>query len=64
MPKCRWYVIGLEYRKKGYKMNKITERIAICEICDNYTTQVWVDEAGEFGCQICYEAYGVEMMEF
>ena len=45
-------------------MNKITERIAICEICDNYTTQVWVDEAGEFGCQICYEAYGVEMMEF
>jgi protein-arginine kinase activator protein McsA len=56
-------VIALEYRKKGYKM-KVIERIAICEICDNATPQVWIEEAGEFGCQNCYEAYGVEMMEF
>jgi hypothetical protein len=40
------------------------ERLAICQLCDNYTTQVWVDEANEFGCEICYNAYGVEFMEF
>jgi hypothetical protein len=60
-------VIGLEYRKKGYKMKKIQiqeQRLAICEICDNYTTQVWVEEAKEFGCEICFDAYGVELMEF
>jgi hypothetical protein len=35
-----------------------------CEICDNTTVQVWIDEAGENGCQNCYEAYGLELMEF
>lgn len=45
-------------------MNKVIERIAICEICDNATVQIWIDEAGEFGCQTCYEAYGVDGMEF
>ena len=35
-----------------------------CEICDNYTESVFVEEAGEYGCQNCYEAYGVELMEF
>jgi hypothetical protein len=38
--------------------------VKACEICDNLTPQIWVDEAGEFGCQICFDAYGVEMMEF
>lgn len=37
---------------------KVLERISFCEICDNHTPQVWVDEAGEFGCQYCWEAYG------
>jgi len=40
-------------------MTKVFERIEICEICDNGTPFVWVDEAGEFVCQICYEAYGL-----
>lgn len=60
MPKCRRYVIGYEYRKKGYKM-KVIDRISFCEICDNATEQVWVEFAGEFGCEYCFEAYGEEM---
>ena len=43
---------------------KNVERIEICEICDNATPQIFIDEAGEFGCQICFEAYGLELMEF
>ena len=46
------------------KMKIQEQRLAICEICDNYTTQVWVEEAKEFGCEICFDAYGVELMEF
>jgi hypothetical protein len=40
---------------------KVIERIEICEICDNATPQVWVEFASEFGCQICFDAYGEEM---
>jgi hypothetical protein len=35
-----------------------------CELCDNYTPSVYVDEAKEYGCENCYNSYGVEMMEF
>ena len=35
-----------------------------CELCDNYTPSVFIDEAGENGCQTCYDAYGVELMEW
>lgn len=45
------------------KLEKMTN-VEFCEICDNYTPEVFVEEAGEYGCQNCYEAYGVEMMEF
>jgi hypothetical protein len=38
--------------------------VRFCAICDNYTESVHIEEAGEFGCQICFEAYGVEGMEF
>jgi hypothetical protein len=33
---------------------------APCEICDNYTPRVVVEENGyqEIGCQYCWEAYG------
>jgi len=31
---------------------------AICEVCDNYTPHVYIDEAGEEGCLLCWEAYG------
>ena len=60
--KCRGYVIALEYRKKGYKMKKVNELVNVefCEICDNYTPEIWIDEAGENGCQICFDAYGLE----
>ena len=40
------------------------EKIAICEICDNATPQIFIEEAGEYGCQYCFEAYGLELMEF
>ena len=45
------------------KLEKMVN-VEFCEICDNYTPEVFVEEAGEYGCQNCYEAYGVEMMEF
>jgi hypothetical protein len=35
-----------------------------CELCDNYTNWIHIQEASEYGCQTCYNAYGVEMMEF
>lgn len=31
---------------------------AFCEICDNYTPNFFIEEAGESGCQYCWEAYG------
>lgn len=32
--------------------------VAFCEICDNYTPNSYIEEAGENGCQYCWEAYG------
>ena len=31
---------------------------AFCEICDNYTPNAFIEEAGENGCQYCWDAYG------
>ena len=31
---------------------------AMCELCDNYTPQIFVEEEQEYGCEICWEAYG------
>jgi hypothetical protein len=47
-------------------MTKVNEMVSVefCEICDNYTPSVHIEEAGEYGCQNCYEAYGLELMEF
>ena len=47
-------------------MKKVNELVNVefCEICDNYTPEIWIDEAGENGCQYCFEAYGLELMEF
>ena len=47
-------------------MTKVNEMVNVefCEICDNYTPSVHIEEAGEYGCQNCYEAYGLELMEF
>jgi hypothetical protein len=35
-----------------------TGDFAMCEICDNYTPQVFVVEEKESGCEYCFEAYG------
>ena len=32
--------------------------VRFCEVCDNATPQVWVEEFGEGCCQYCWEAYG------
>ena len=45
------------------KLEKMVN-VEFCEVCDNYTPSIHIEEAGEYGCQLCYEAYGVEMMEF
>jgi hypothetical protein len=43
---------------------KIFGGYKVCEICDNSTPQIWVEEAKDFGCEVCFDAYGVEGMEF
>ena len=40
-----------------------TGDFAMCEICDNYTPQVFVESELESGCQYCWEAYG-ELNQF
>ena len=32
--------------------------VAMCEICDNYTPRVYVEEFEQECCEYCYEAYG------
>jgi hypothetical protein len=32
--------------------------VAMCEICDNYTPRVYVEEFEQECCELCYEAYG------
>ena len=46
-------------------MKKVNELVNVefCEICDNYTPEIWIDEAGENGCQICFDAYGLEFQK-
>lgn len=38
-------------------MNLVLD-VAMCEICDNYTPRVYVEDFGQECCEICYEAYG------
>ena len=35
-----------------------TGDFAMCEICDNYTPQVYVESEQDSGCEYCWEAYG------
>lgn len=35
-----------------------TGDFAMCEICDNYTPQVFVQSEMDSGCQYCWDAYG------
>lgn len=32
--------------------------VKFCDICDNSTPQVWVEDFGQSCCQLCFEAYG------
>lgn len=36
----------------------VMPQVGFCEICDNYTPRVWVDEFEQTCCEICYDAYG------
>ena len=36
----------------------VLEKIGFCEICDNHTPRIWVDEFEQDCCEICYLAYG------
>ncbi len=38
--------------------------VEFCEVCDNYTPSIHIEEASEYGCELCFNAYGVEGMEF
>ena len=35
-----------------------TGDFAMCEICDNYTPQVYVASEQDSGCEYCWDAYG------
>ena len=41
---------------KNLLNNKID--VAMCEICDNYTPRVYVEEFEQECCEYCFEAYG------
>jgi hypothetical protein len=52
---------------EAYKLESDFLDFAFCEICDNLTPIVpieIVDEGTVFGCEVCFDAYGVELMEF
>jgi hypothetical protein len=51
-------------RKEIQMMKLELVNVEFCEVCDNYTPNVHIEEAGEYGCELCYNAYGVEGMEF
>jgi hypothetical protein len=50
----------LEIKKGVQMMNLLNNKIdvAFCEICDNYTPRLWVDEFAQECCELCYNAYG------
>lgn len=43
-------------------MNLVKENVGfdfgMCEICDNYTPRIYVEEFEQECCEICYDAYG------
>ena len=32
--------------------------VGLCEICDNYTPRIYVEEFAQECCEYCYNAYG------
>jgi hypothetical protein len=47
--------------KKGVQMMNLVEKmvnVEFCEICDNYTPRLWVDEFAQECCELCYNSYG------
>ena len=32
--------------------------VALCEVCDNYTPRLYVEEFAQECCEYCYNAYG------
>ena len=47
--------IHKEKRNKKKGTNKMFE---VCELCDVVVEKILVEEEGEYGCPICWEAYG------
>lgn len=39
-------------------MNKLEVNVAMCEVCDNYTPRLYVEEFEQECCELCYNAYG------
>ena len=46
--------------KKGVQMMNLLNNtgVAMCEICDNYTPRVYVEDFQQECCEYCFEAYG------
>lgn len=36
----------------------VMPKVGFCEICDNYTPRVYVEDFEQECCEICYDAYG------
>jgi hypothetical protein len=46
-------------KKKGVQMMNLLEKnVGLCEICDNYTPRVYVEDFQQECCEYCFEAYG------
>jgi hypothetical protein len=44
--------------KKGVQMMNLVVKVGFCEICDNATPRIFVEEFAQECCELCYEAYG------
>ena len=39
-------------------MNLLEKNVGLCEICDNFTPRLWVEEFNQECCELCFNAYG------
>ena len=39
-------------------MISLNTKFGFCEICDNHTPRLFVEEFGQECCEYCYNAYG------
>ena len=52
------YRLLVDEKERSSKMNLLEINVGLCEICDNYTPRVYVEDFEQECCKLCYDAYG------